>query len=154
MIRSAIILSLLPTVVSAQQAFVDKGYVQQCSSQELVGNSLPECVGQAANLCQTVPGQSTTLGITECIQEETLIWDAFLNEQYQLRRAELAQESAELANELREAQRAWISFRDAECGLQYSLWSGGTIRSIVYAGCVLNETAERALELRDLGKMQ
>jgi uncharacterized protein YecT (DUF1311 family) len=52
---------------------------------------------------------------------------------------------------LRGAQRAWITFRDADCGLQYQMFIDGTIRSNIYTGCMLNFTAARALFLRDLG---
>ncbi|WP_299666041.1 lysozyme inhibitor LprI family protein [uncultured Ruegeria sp.] len=154
MMRSVILLVLFPVAVFAQQAVVDENYVRGCFSQELAGSNLPECVGDAASTCQSAPGNDTTIGIALCIQAETTVWDALLNEQYNLRRPELTEESAELANQLRDAQRAWINFRDAECGLQYSLRLGGSIRTIIAANCVLAETAERALELRDLGKME
>ncbi|NOD28865.1 lysozyme inhibitor LprI family protein [Ruegeria atlantica] len=154
MIRSLILLVFVPTITFAQQASVDDAYIRQCFSQEQTGTNVPECTGQAANACQASPGNDTTIGISQCIQAETAIWDALLNEQYKLRRSELAEQDPELANQLRDVQRAWIRFRDAECGLQYSLWSGGTIRTIVAANCYLVETAERALELRDLGNME
>ncbi len=154
MIRLAILLSLLPVSVFAQQAWVDEENVRRCFVQDPTGNGLPECMGEAANTCQSVPGNDTTIGIAQCIQAETAVWDTLLNEQYKLRRAELAEQGPDLANQLRDAQRAWITYRDAECGLQYSLWSGGSIRTIVAANCLMTETAERALELRDLGKME
>ncbi|MEX0347820.1 MAG: lysozyme inhibitor LprI family protein [Paracoccaceae bacterium] len=154
MTRLSILLALLPGIVSAQQIWVDQSYVEWCFSQAQSDGALAPCVGKAADACQTAPGNDTTIGISQCIQAETAVWDKFLNEQYQLRRAELAAQNQDLPDQLRDAQRAWISFRDAECGLQYSLWLDGTIRSIVAANCLLTETAERALELRDLGKME
>ncbi len=154
MIRSAIFIALFPTVGFAQQIWVDQNYVEWCFSQAQNTNGLSSCLGKAANACQTAPGNETTLGIAQCIQAETAVWDSFLNEQYQLRRAELADQNPELVNQLRDVQRTWIAFRDAECGLQYSLWLGGSIRTIVAANCILTETAERALELRDLGSME
>ncbi len=154
MMRIALAATLVPSLVSAQGAWVDQSYIQQCFSQTQQGDSMSSCLGAAANACQTIPGNETTLGIAECIQAETQIWDSFLNEQYKLRRAELAEQSPELSDQLRDAQRAWIGFRDAECALAYGIWSDGTIRSIVAANCLLTETAERAVELRDLGKME
>lgn len=154
MIRFAILLSLLPAGVFAQQAWVDEENVRRCFLQDPMGNGLPDCLGESATKCQSGPGNGTTIGIAQCIQAETAVWDTLLNEQYKIRRAELAEQSPELANQLRDAQRAWIAYRDAECGLKYSLWSGGSIRTIVAANCLMTETAERALELRDLGKME
>jgi len=154
MIRSAIFIALFPTVGFAQQIWVDQSYVHGCFSQAQNASGLSSCLGKAASACQTAPGNDTTLGITQCIQAETAVWDSLLNEQYQLRRSELADQSPELARQLRDVQRAWIAFRDAECGLQYSLWLGGSIRTVVAANCLMTETAERAVELRDLGKME
>jgi uncharacterized protein YecT (DUF1311 family) len=51
---------------------------------------------------------------------------------------------------LREAQRAWIVFRDAECRAQYALYGTGSLRQVVGANCVMSETAERAIELRQM----
>ena len=153
MMRMTIAAMLFPSLVSAQNAWVDQNYIQWCFTQALPGGALSSCLGKAAGACQTAPGNGTTIGISQCIQAEAQVWDNLLNEQYQLRRAEFA-ERPELADQLRDAQRAWIGFRDAECGLAYSIWSDGTIRTIVAANCILTETAERAVELRDLGKLE
>lgn len=154
MIRPALLLALFPASVFAQQVWVDQNYIRSCFAQALPGETAPGCLGQAAGACQTAAGNGSTLGITLCIQAETAVWDALLNEQYQMRRAELAAQNQGLPNLLRDAQRAWITYRDAECGLHHGLWAGGTIRTIIAANCHLTETAERALELRDLGSME
>ncbi|WP_420584451.1 lysozyme inhibitor LprI family protein [Ruegeria sp.] len=152
--RLIIVAMLLPAITSAQNAWVDQAYIQWCFSQAQPDGGLSACVGKAAGACQTAPGNDTTIGMAQCIQAETQVWDTFLNEQYQLRISELSEQSPGLSDQLRNAQRAWISFRDAECALTYSIWSGGTIRTIIAANCMLTETAERAVELRDLGKME
>jgi uncharacterized protein YecT (DUF1311 family) len=51
---------------------------------------------------------------------------------------------------LRDAQRAWIAFRDADCAARYAMWQDGTIRTIVGANCHLTMTAQRTIELRDM----
>ena len=56
----------------------------------------------------------------------------------------------DLARQLRDAQRAWIAFRDADCGLVYAIWAGGSIRIIVAGNCHLDKTARRSIELRDM----
>ena len=131
------------TPLAAQQ--VDEGYVRGCFAGAGPGETAPRCLGEAARQCQA-QGNDTTIGISQCIQAETVVWDALLNETYgEVRRIFTAQDPS-LATALRDAQRAWIAYRDAECGLEYARWIGGTIRTIVAANCQMTETAERALE--------
>lgn len=103
------------------------------------------CVGVASSTCmESEPDGATTVGMVACTARETAWWDSQLNAHYSSLEVSL---TAELATKLREAQRAWIAYRDAGCGFEYDLWSEGTIRSVVHAGCVLDETARRAQRL-------
>ena len=131
---------------AAQQ--VDPWAVRGCFQAAGPGERAPRCLGQAANVCQS-QGHQTTLGMSACIQAETAVWDQMLNEAYGAARAALESQDAGLGTALRDAQRAWIAYRDAECALEYARWAGGSIRTIVAANCLMTETAERALELRD-----
>ena len=50
---------------------------------------------------------------------------------------------------LREAQRAWIVFRDAHCTLEgYDEARGGSMEPMVYDGCRARLTRERTAQLR------
>lgn len=50
---------------------------------------------------------------------------------------------------LRESQRAWVAFRDAECkGLVPIQWSGGTGSAAAVLGCMTEETKRRTESLR------
>ena len=52
---------------------------------------------------------------------------------------------------LREAQRAWIVFRDAHCTVVgYEEARGGSMESMVYEGCRAQLTLERTTQLRSL----
>lgn len=153
MIR-AVVLSLWPFAACGQTAWVDQPYIQGCFANTPPDQVGSTCVGLAANACQTAPGNSSTLGITGCLQAETAVWDGLLNATYQTKLAELAAQDPSLSDQLRATQRAWIAFRDAECGLRYAIWGNGSMRTIAGAQCQLSETAERALELRDLGNME
>ncbi|MDF1728103.1 MAG: lysozyme inhibitor LprI family protein [Sulfitobacter sp.] len=127
---------------------VEESYVRNCFASAGPGETAPICLGEAANQCQSA-GFDTTIGISQCIQAETAVWDTLLNETYgEVRRIFTAQDPS-LGTNLRDAQRAWIAYRDAECGLEYARWIGGSIRTIVAANCHMTETAERAIELRD-----
>lgn len=109
------------------------------------GENATDCVGVASRACmETEPDGATTVGMVACTARETAWWDSQLNAHYSSLEASL---SADLATALREAQRAWIAYRDAGCGFEYDLWSEGTIRSVVHAGCLLDETARRAQRL-------
>lgn len=118
-----------------------------------------ECVGTTVDDCVALPGGETTAGMVACIAAESAAWDEILNDEYQatmsaLRAADAMEELAppDLTREraLREAQRAWVAFRDAECRAHHALWGGGTLRQVVGANCVMVETAERAIELRQM----
>lgn len=106
------------------------------------------CIGVASNACQNEGPQSqTTIGMANCTVRETAWWDELLNNHYAQLRTELADEEF---SRLRDAQRAWITFKEADCDMQYFYWREGTIRSIIGTSCSLQHTAERAL---DLGEM-
>lgn len=51
---------------------------------------------------------------------------------------------------LRSAQRAWVSFRDAECEFESMGWEGGSGRPAVQAGCLTRVTEERTKVLNEL----
>ncbi len=156
--RYAIFLALVASASTAEELTVHAEDIRACHATTPIGAIYPDCLGQAANACQEKQGGGTTPGIATCIGAETVVWDALLNEEYQALRAYfsgLEGSAAEATSEdlliaLRDAQRAWIAYRDADCGLRYTIYQGGTIRSIVGANCRMTKTASRALELRDM----
>ena len=120
-----------------------------------------QCVGEGASLCMELrEGGDTTVGITRCLADEATVWDDLLNEAYGQAMsfaralddedAAVFPEYAIRANQLRDAQRAWIAYRDAKCAAEYAMWGAGTMRQIAAAGCQLQTTAERTFELRHL----
>lgn len=117
------------------------------------------CMGEMATECMDrQDGGHTTLGMTYCLNAEAVVWDGFLNAEYEATRdwakaadvdeAEFFPEFAERADKLLQAQRAWIAFRDAECALDYAEWGSGSMRNIAHADCMLQMTAERTINLR------
>ena len=48
---------------------------------------------------------------------------------------------------LRDAQRAWIPFRDAACDLEATTWGGGTGQSMAYLMCKTRLTERRTEDL-------
>jgi len=117
------------------------------------------CIGTLSQACisQQEDGEST-LGMSQCIYSEAEFWDDLLNTEYRLTMdwaevmddddLEYFPEYANRAKVLRDAQRAWITFRDAECELQFAIWGSGSMRHIAGSDCIMQLTAERTIELR------
>ena len=117
------------------------------------------CIGAMSTACSAgEEGGETTLGIVSCLMAEAAVWDEYLNAEYQAARARAKAadadeaayfpEFAKRADALLAAQRAWITFRDAECFRAYAEWGAGSMRNIASAGCQMQMTADRTIELR------
>ena len=161
MIRAGVLTALLAGPAAAQDMApgFDAAPVRACFDGAAPGEAAPSCIGTAAGLCmEASDGGYTTVGMAGCTSRETAEWDKLLNEVYRDLRAALEAEDAradpatgagiDRSDALRDAQRAWIAFRDAECRLRLAQFQGGTISRLIGTGCVLNATARRALELR------
>lgn len=156
MIRWAILFFALAGPALAQDVQLDWRVVTECYHASEPQDAVPACIGAATSRCiDETPQGYTTAGMTACAVAETAIWDEFLNTAYQDLRAQMREMDAmentgevSRADALRDAQRAWIAFRDAECDFNWAMFQEGTIRSNVYAACVQDLTAQRALELR------
>lgn len=137
-----------------ESAPVSEASITACLDSASNRTSAQACIGRLAGACQE-GGAGTTLSITDCLAAETRVWDGLLNalwpEVVALARSQDAgRGNGTPASEdrLRAAQRAWIGFRDAECGWAWQRWSEGTIRSIVAGDCQMRRTAERVLDFR------
>jgi uncharacterized protein YecT (DUF1311 family) len=108
------------------------------------------CIGRVSDPCLQRPGGETTVGMVQCADRETKIWDDLLNGEYQRLLGVL---DGKAAASVRTAQRAWITLRDADCQVPYDLFEGGTMAQPIAANCVLNHTAQRTLQLRDWRQM-
>jgi uncharacterized protein YecT (DUF1311 family) len=84
-----------------------------------------------------------TVEMLNCIGAETKQHDARLNRVY---KQAMGQLSAARQQQLRDAQRAWLKYRDANCGF-YADPDGGTLARVNANSCVMIETADRADEL-------
>lgn len=127
------------------------------ASPSLSGSAVLDCVGRAAQACMNTPGGDTTIGMLDCLQSELAYWDKRLNAAYAKRVAAAKKDDAEMKSartaassieeSLRKMQRAWISFRDAACLYEQSLWMGGTGGGPATAACHMQETARQTLRL-------
>ncbi len=150
MMRHAILIAavaLTPLPALADPA-ADAEAIERCLSPlgSIEAPSGSACIGVIARPCQEQPGGDTTVGVAECLAKERDAWDVLLNRYYQkLRKTE--EEPAR--GTLRDAQRAWITWRDTDCRFAYEQFIGGSIRQITGAACQRDRTAERVMHLRN-----
>lgn len=109
------------------------------------------CIGKIADPCSETPDGQSTQGQVACNLREEKAWDALLNEEYQLLIGILRKPEA--VEDLRKAQRLWLTARDADCRVPYYFFDGGTIVQILGARCQLEHTAARALLIRSWREM-
>ncbi|MCF4099529.1 lysozyme inhibitor LprI family protein [Maritalea mediterranea] len=144
-----------PSVAQDNQfTMEDEMHMQNCweavTDMNLQGeeHTLDECIGTAAEVCmEEEEGGMTTIGMSSCMMREHSWWDSILNIQYQNLKQVL---EPALFEDLRDAQRKWIPYRDASCSFHYNYWGDGTMRSTAFASCMLDATANRAIELSNI----
>jgi uncharacterized protein YecT (DUF1311 family) len=90
---------------------------------------------------------ATQMDLNDCAGDGMRKADAALNETYGRIMARLKPTPA-AAQALRDAQRAWIRFRDGECDFATIGVEGGSIRPMVVAQCRQQMTEQRVTQLR------
>ena len=93
---------------------------------------------------------ATQLEMNNCAHQEYVKADAEMNRVYKQLISVLAADQAKDQTKLREAQRAWVKYRDANCESESSLNEGGTIYPMVYDMCLASMTEERTKRLKDM----
>ncbi len=89
---------------------------------------------------------TTTVEINECAYADYQKADEELNATYQALREQLNETGKFL---LRDAQRTWISFRDAECQRITDPYRDGSYQRVAYNACLTDQTLKRSQQLRD-----
>lgn len=155
-LAAAALAAALATAVSAQDDLGEYEPVAQRLAVELVAclaasdarEGDAACADRLQALCvEEGPAGETTYGLAACAQALTRVWDGELN---RLWPAVLAAEGATSGERLRDAQRAWIAFRDAECLFEAARWEGGSMGAYAGGFCVAGMTAERVADFRAL----
>jgi uncharacterized protein YecT (DUF1311 family) len=105
------------------------------------------------------PDAETQLGMNMCAEIDFERADAELNAAWRdaIANARAADREIDRQNDqrateevkMREAQRAWLIFRDAQCTVEgYGEARGGSMEPMVYSGCRARLTRERTAQLR------
>lgn len=119
-------------------------------------NDLPECDEQAAEM-----GVQQEMNI--CAHRDYLIADAALNAQWRLTRQAMRERDSEADkpdwddrpgyfDTLLEAQRAWITYRDAHCRSEGYSARGGSLEPLLVSTCKTHLTKLRTAQLRELAE--
>lgn len=90
--------------------------------------------------------ETTQAGLNACVAGDAKLADQALNHAYQRLSAGLSGESRGL---LRDAERAWIHFRDKHCAFVGSGTEGGSVQAMVISDCIAETTNARAMQLLD-----
>jgi uncharacterized protein YecT (DUF1311 family) len=88
----------------------------------------------------------TQFDMNQCAHKEYEAADAELNRAYNQLAAKLEGDNKA---RLKEAELAWIKYRDANCEYESSLYLGGTMRPMVESYCLAGMTKSRTAELRE-----
>ena len=104
-----------------------------------------DCIGRIADACLDKPENQSTHAMMACSDNETKIWDALLNTEYQRL---LGAVEGKTKDDIVKAQRQWVGLRDADCAIPYALFDGGTMAQPIGANCIMQSTAERMLQVR------
>jgi uncharacterized protein YecT (DUF1311 family) len=86
-------------------------------------------------------------GMNRCAAKDADVADAELNQVYR----QLGNKSEAHEKELlRDAERAWVAFRDKECAYENIADEGGSIYPMSVANCLAEKTRARTKELKNL----
>ena len=127
----------------------ERKIIADCLEQNTGDGELKEmsaCIGLVADPCPDAPG-ANTMTIVACQMREQKIWDGYLNDWYGEAVKRLKDEP-DAAAALKDAQRAWIQFRDAKCDYWEKRYEGGTFAAVAAGNCMRVTTGQRAIEMR------
>ena len=114
-----------------------------CSLLWLAGTSVSAQKQKKPDPCANPQTQTE---MTQCAAEAYKAADKVLNQVYQQLVAKLDDEEKA---QLKEAQTAWLKYRDTNCDFVADQYKGGTMRPMIYAGCLAEVTKNRTSELRE-----
>jgi len=131
----------------------ERGWIAACLKKNADNAKAQGCVGSVLRACLGADDAPKSIKPSDlnghprsCAPVERKIWDELLNRWY----GETAKKiPAAALDKLRAAQRAWIAYRDASCAVAGELHAF-PLGEDNEATCLMETTAERALEMREL----
>jgi uncharacterized protein YecT (DUF1311 family) len=107
------------------------------------------CVSSAASAADCDSGK--TADLNACAAADLKKADGDLNSAYNQYRRRLEPEQKE---QLKDAQMAWIKFRDAACVFESSGVKGGSAYQMVYTACLAGKTRTRLKDIQELARCE
>lgn len=106
--------------------------------------ALQRCKGIVFAACRGEPDNAdSTVGLVLCGSREAYEWDALLNTAL----ARVAEMHPDRREQLRDAQLAWLGWREAECTFHRADVDGGSGVQVARVACDLDLTADRVIAL-------
>jgi uncharacterized protein YecT (DUF1311 family) len=150
-----------PVQAQVKAAAKDRAALAAClDTAKPAGRSPESCVGTIQDACAKESGNESNAAMSGCVGREVAVWDERLNAAY---KAALAGDLASRdvyrdggarkltgAEVMREAQRAWIGFRERKCSAARLPMEGGSGAALLGGACFLQETARQAIWLETL----
>jgi uncharacterized protein YecT (DUF1311 family) len=90
----------------------------------------------------------TTFDMSVCLSKIRDGVDAELNTTYEKALAMAQRFTSEDVENLKDAERKWIAYRDAACKAEYSLWGKGSGGPNAHGMCVIRLTRQRTADLK------
>lgn len=97
--------------------------------------------------CLASDAGQTTVGMVECSNAEASRLDKVLTENY---REIMSITTPAHSKALRDAQRIWLKFRDAEVKASAALYEGGSLASVIAGSTYISVTKQRLIEINAL----
>jgi uncharacterized protein YecT (DUF1311 family) len=96
--------------------------------------------GLAQTEAECIEPQTQSL-MNDCAANDYALADAALNEAWASAKA--FADAIGQGEPLLEAQRAWLTYRDAACAVHASPYAGGSLQPMIVSGCLARLTSER-----------
>ena len=133
-------------MAAAEAQDSDTETIEACIQSKVTAEQDPNaCIGVLSQPCLDDGRNNSTAGMAACLDREAKAWDRLLND-YDKRLTDELDDKQRTA--LRDLQRAWIAYRDKACAF-HQVYHQGTIAAPMQSSCLNEETARRALSLRN-----
>jgi len=122
--------------------------IEACLLKQSQNNAKAEnCIGNIKGACDDAISAGGEAAHATCSDNETAVWDALLNKIW----AEMpdALRPKRFAD-LKRVQKLWLAYRDAKCDFVNDIQSLDMWNLMRSADCRMDETARRAIELREI----
>jgi len=107
--------------------------------------AIPCIFGQGKKRVDPCANAQTQAEMTQCAEREYKAADVALNQVY---RQLVAMLDDEEKAQLKEAQTAWLKYRDTNCEFVADQYKGGTMRPMIFGYCLAEVTSNRTAELK------